>query len=382
MSNSQAHKGKIIFCDNTLWGLINFRGYVISHLLSSGYKIVVVAPQDRKSAMKVEIPEGLKYIPIELDRGGRNPFGDLAFMYKLLRIYRSEKPDYIFHYTIKPNIYGTFAASLLKIPSTAMIAGLGFVFFNKGFSNLVAKKLYSIAMRLCDKVFVLNEDNYQTLLNERIVCKEKMCLLRGGEGVVLNDFPVASNRSAEVCFLMVARVLYEKGYEYFVNAAREIKKEYKNARFQLLGSVDPSYPRSVPQEQIDRDVESGCIDYLGFTEDVISVMGKKGTVVVIPSFYGEGLNRSLMEACALGKPIITTDIPGCREAVENGKNGYLVLPKNLESLLDAIRRYMELDESEKEAMAEASREKAEIYFTHHHVLKEYENVLNTYMVQK
>lgn len=177
--------GKILFCDNSLYDLLNFRGDVIENYLLDGYEIVLVAPQ---TSMLTNKPTGLKYIPVQLNRSGMNPFHDLKYMWNLIKIYRKEHPDYIFHYTIKPNIYGSLAAKLCGIPSTAMIAGLGYVFDNKGIGCAVARKLYRFALKFSHKVMVLNSYNRDLVIEKKIATPEQVILLPGGEGINLDRF--------------------------------------------------------------------------------------------------------------------------------------------------------------------------------------------------
>ena len=152
-------KGKILFCDNTLWGLVNFRSYIFTHLMREGYKVVLVAPQDENTVMKAEVPEGVEYRPVRINRCGRNPLDDGRYFLALYHIYQEERPDFVFHYTIKPNVYGTFVAKLLGIPCANMMAGLGYAFQGKRFMHRSILVLYRLAMRQADKVLCLNEEN-------------------------------------------------------------------------------------------------------------------------------------------------------------------------------------------------------------------------------
>jgi len=176
---------KIIFSDNSLRELINFREDVILDYANSGNQVVLIAPINRDYSPE---NQNIKIIPIEINRSGMNPFSDLKYLTQLLKIYRKEKPDYIFHYTIKPNIYGSIAAKIAGIPSTAMIAGLGYVFTNKGIGSRIARMLYRFAMRFPEKVLVLNDYNREVLISRKIVAPEKIILLKGGEGVNLSKF--------------------------------------------------------------------------------------------------------------------------------------------------------------------------------------------------
>lgn len=366
---------KILFCDNVLWGLVNFRGSVIRHFVQQGDEVVLVAPQDDESIMKVDIPEGVRYIPVRLNRCSRNPFTDLIYCAHLYRIYRKEHPDYIFHYTIKPNVYGSIAARLAGINCTGMVAGLGYGLLGDGMLSRLLAVMYRYAFKYVSSIFVLNKFNYQYLLDHKFCTSAQLRLFKGGEGVDLSAYPYVREESGSpVVFLMVGRVLYDKGYREYVQAAKIVKQQYPDVRCQLLGMLDETYPAHVDEEELKRDVEEETIEYLASTNDVMQYLGRSGVVVVLPSYF-EGLSRSLMEACAVGRPIIATDIPGCRETVDEGKNGFLVKVKDSSSLAEGMLRYLSLSDAEKQAFSRHSRKKAEETFDVRQVIKEYEKDL-------
>lgn len=366
---------KILFCDNVLWGLVNFRGSVIRHFVQQGDEVVLVAPQDDESIMKVDIPEGVRYIPVRLNRCSRNPFTDLIYCAHLYRIYRKEHPDYIFHYTIKPNVYGSIAARLAGINCTGMVAGLGYGLLGDGMLSRLLAVMYRYAFKYVSSIFVLNKFNYQYLLDHKFCTSAQLRLFKGGEGVDLSAYPYVREESGSpVVFLMVGRVLYDKGYREYVQAAKIVKQQYPDVRCQLLGMLDETYPAHVDEEELKRDAEEGTIEYLASTNDVMQYLGRSGVVVVLPSYF-EGLSRSLMEACAVGRPIIATDIPGCRETVDEGKNGFLVKVKDSSSLAEGMLRYLSLSDAEKQAFSRHSRKKAEETFDVRQVIKEYEKDL-------
>ncbi len=369
-------KKKILFCDNTLWGLVNFRGAVIRHLVSKGFEIVLVAPQDETTFMKTVIPEGVRYIPVHMNRCSQNPFHDLKYFFTLYKIYRDEAPNYIFHYTIKPNIYGSFAASLLRIPNTDIITGLGHALVGDSIKNRIAAALYASGLRCANSVLVLNQFIADYVKERRICRSRKVILLKGGEGVCLDRFPMTDHASENTIFLMVGRLLKDKGYNEYVQAAREVLRRGWKARFQILGPLDCSYPKHITQEELDRDISDGIIEYLGVTDHVQQYLQQKGVVIVLPSYH-EGLNRSLMEACSSGCPIITSDIPGCRETVTEGENGFLVPPRNVELLAEAMIRYLKLTPEEKNSFSLSSRKKAEKVFDMRLVIDEYLEILKS-----
>lgn len=332
--------------------------------------------------MSLSIPEGVRHIDIQMQRTGLNPINDLKYLYSLRSIYKKERPDYIFHMTIKPNIYGTIAANSLGIKSTAMIAGLGTAFSGNICLKSLIKILYRYALSNAHKVFVLNEDNAKRLVDQKIVRIEQVVHLKGGEGVNLRKFEYIENHTAPVTFLMVARMLYDKGYREAVEAVKIVQQKYPGTKLELLGPIDDTSLNAVSRQQIENDENKGWITYLGCTNNPSAIMSRPGILLLLLSSYHEGLNRSLMEGCALGKPIITSDIPGCRETVIDGKNGFLVPPKNAEALASAMLRYLSLNQQQRKIMSENSRLLAEQRFDIEYVIKEYDKIIGTTSVSK
>lgn len=366
---------KIIFCDNTLWGLINFRGDVIRHLVDEGHDVVLVAPEKEDKQMRTSIPQGVRYIHVGMGRTSMNPLKDLRYFWRMYKIFKRERPDFVFTYTIKPNIYGSIAAKLNHCRTTALLSGLGYIFINDSLMTRLARGLYRFGLRFTDHLLVLNEENLNVVRKRRMCKMQKVIMLRGGEGVDVNKFQKQENASHNTTFLYIGRILWDKGYEELSQAAAIVKERYPEVKVELLGAMDPSYPKSVPENRVKSDEAKGIVKYIGFTSNMQEVYRRKGIVVVLPS-YGEGMNRTLMEACATGKPIITTDISGCREAVDNGKNGYLVPPRDAQALADAMLKYLSLSDDDKTRFCKASREKAEKVFDMKHVINVYNRILS------
>ena len=366
---------KVLFCNNLLSGLLDFRGNVIRHFLDKGLEVVVVyiAANDTEALKK--LPEGVKHYAVQVSRTSRNPLNDLRFMRELMKIMRRERPDYVFNYTIKPNIYGALAAWLNRIPCTDMMAGLGYAFTNNSLSSKIARALYRFALRHCRHLLLLNEANVETVKRMRICKAEKIILLRGGEGVDLAHYAFSDNTSDDTVFLFIARLIEEKGYGDFVKAAEKVKQSFPQARFQVIGSYDLGYPKAIGKAQVERDVAAGTIEYLGVTSDMRAYYSRPGYVICIPSYYSEGLNRSLMEGCATGNPIITTDHPGCRETVEDGLNGYLVPVRQPDQLALAMRKYLLCSADEKAEMSRNSRRLAEKRFGVAEVIRVYDEII-------
>lgn len=368
---------RIIFSDNGMKMLLNFRGPIIRHFVEQGAEVLLVYPRCTHDVeLEANIPRGCRTIWVDINPTGNNPLEDLKYTGRLYKIYKQEQPDIVFHYTIKPNIYGTLAAWFAGVPKRiSMVTGLGYAFSGNGMTKRIARLLYKLGLRLSTRVITLNASN-RNLLVEKGYVKDTNCLLfKCGEGVDLKQFPYKENKFDTVHFLMVARVLYDKGYAEFVEAAKIVKQLYPSISFELLGPIDDKSPMRVSREVIESDVASGAIDYLGVTNDVPSVVGRNGVVVVLVSSYHEGLNRSLMEACAMGRPVITSNIPGCQELIGANKNGFLVPPKDAQALADAMCKFIKLSESDKQIMAYASYEHAKHTFDIKLVIDAYDRML-------
>lgn len=368
---------KILFNNNNTFGLTNFRIDIIRHFLEKGHEVVLVCPVRKVDNLK-KFPAEAKLIPIDANRASTSITDNFSYFRQLYKIFKEERPDYIFNYTIKPNIYGAIAAKLLGIPNTCMLAGLGYAFSHNDFSSQVARGLYRISMKCTQHIMVLNESNYNTLLEKRLCSKDKIIWLKGGEGVNIDNFPFYDNDDETITFMFIARMIAEKGYRIFVEAAKAVKPQYSHVRFHAIGTFadgSPDADSNITREEVDRDVENGYIEYLGTFSNMLEVYSRPGTVITIPSYYSEGLNRSLMEACSCGKPIITTNIFGCKETVEDGVNGFLVEPKNVQSLVDAITRYIELSKEQKRQMSLESRKFAQSRFDVNNVIAVYDDII-------
>lgn len=370
---------KIFFCDNRLGGLLGFRVDVVRHFVNQGHEVTLVAPKAVTSWDKVGLHDfkGYKLHEIDVDANGMNVFHEIKLFFQYLKLYIKERPDIVFNYTIKPNVYSSIAARICGCRVVCMLPGLGYIFDESGFRKKLLVGMCKFGVNRAERVLVLNQMNYDKLINEKIVDPSKLILLKGGEGVNLNYYTAGkADYSEGVTFLMVSRLLNAKGYGEFVSAARILSRSETAARFEILGPLAFDSPMGVRQDVFESDVESGTFRYLGVSNDVPSIVGRKDVVVVIPSWYKEGMNRSLMEACALGRPVITTDNPGCRELVVDSENGYIVPIKDADALADAMKRFLELPEDKKIKMAQRSREYIKERFDVEDVLSVYDAILN------
>lgn len=366
---------KILFNNNNLSGLVVFRIDIINHFISEGHDVVLVSPKGKDEDTK-KIPEQARFIPINVNRTSTGIAENINYLKQLNTVLKVEKPDYMFNFTIKPNVYGSIAAKLQGVPSSCMIAGLGYAFSHNDFKSKVAKALYRFSMKFTQYIMVLNESNYKTVIDKKISPENKVIWLRGGEGVNLNNYPFYDNTANDMRFVFIARLIPDKGYREFTQAAIAIKDKFADVQFQVIGPFDEGYPNAITKTEVERDVENGYIEYLGTFSNMLEVYSRPGSVITIPSYYSEGLNRSLMEACSCGKPIITTNIFGCKETVEEGVNGFLVEPKDVQSLVDAITRYIELSNEQKQQMSLESRKLAQERFNVNNVIAVYDNIIN------
>lgn len=365
---------KIAFVDNTLWGLLNFRGDVIKALYNDGNKITLIAPFDPNICLKKY--QGIEYISIKLSRKGKNPFQEIKYLFSLYKIYKENKFDLIFHYTIKPNIYGNIAAKLNRIDSISIIPGLGHLFIKENITTKIAERLYKFTLNFSKEVWFLNNDDKELFIKRKLVNEEKVKILPG-EGINLEKFyPIENNRKDnKIIFLMVARVLWEKGFKEYTEAAESLKKKYNNLEFQLLGMIDEDNPSGVKKEVIESYHKKEVINYLGTSNNVKKIIANCDCIV-LPSFYKEGVPRTLMEGASMEKPLIATNIQGCREVVEDNYNGYLCEPKNSQDLIAKIEKFILLSKEEREKLGKNGREKMKKEFDANIIIKKYKNRIN------
>ncbi len=360
---------KILFSGNTAWGMYNFRRFIFESFIQKGNQVIVVTPEDKKYQKELN-RIGCQCISIPINAKGKNPLYDFLTYLKYYKILKKEKPDFCFFYTIKPNIYGSMAAGKLNIPFIPITTGLGYTFLHKNIISKIAKILYKKAFKKANEVWFLNNEDVQSFQQEKIVMGKKLFLLHG-EGIPTEHFeyqPFTEN--TESIFLLSARMLWDKGVKEFVEAARIIKQKYPSTKFQLLGFVDNKNPKTIPLKQIQAWEKEGYVEYLGSTNDVRPYI-YKSTCIVLPSYYREGIPFSLLEGAACGKPLITTDNIGCRDVVENGKNGFLCRIKDPYDLASCMERIINMPIDKLNEMGLYGRKKVEQEYDIHLVIEEY-----------
>ena len=370
-------KKKILIVLNTAWNLVNFRAGLIRALVDAGYEVVAVAPPDEYVPLVTQL--GCRYVSFPMDSQGTHPGRDLLLLIRLLRLLRKEKPAVFLGYTVKPNVYGSLAAHLLHIPVINNIAGLGVVFVSNGWLTRLVKGLYRFALSRSAKIFFQNDDDRRMFTDGGLVRTELTDRLPGS-GVDLERFKVQGERFMEkgggshLRFLLVARMLWDKGVGEYVDAARIIKESLPNIEFFLLGFLDVENPAAISRAQMDEWVAEGVVNYLGISNDVREQIADTDCVV-LPSYYREGTPRTLLEAAAMGRPIITTDSVGCREVVDDGVSGYLCKPRDAVDLAEKIVQMIRLSPEERQNMGMCGREKMERDFDERIVIGRYLQVI-------
>jgi glycosyltransferase involved in cell wall biosynthesis len=369
---------KIAIVLNTSWNVYNFRLGLINALREDGNEIFVIAPPDQYSNRLVDM--GFKFLPVRMDSRGVNPMKDFRLILELYKLYKKVGPDIILHYTVKPNIYGTLAAKAAGIPMINNVCGLGTVFLKKGLVSVVAKTLYRFAFRYPHKVFFQNHDDFQLFVREKLI-KSRIADTVPGSGIDLKKFQPDeySDSTASFTFLVISRLIYDKGIIEYIDAIRKLNALGINARFQILGAKDPVHKRGIPVEIVDSWIQEGLVEYLGTTDDVKSKVAL-ADCVVLPS-YREGLPRTLLEAASMGKPIITTNTAGCKHVVDDQENGFLCEVKSADDLAEKMLKMLQLSPEDRKLMGEKGRNKVLQQFDENIVINKYQEAIKKLVVR-
>ena len=372
-TSHEIDKMKIAIVINTTWNIYNFRLGLIKGLQKKGHEIIAIGPRDDYAQKLIE--EGCQFAHLPIEATGVNPLTDLLLIRSFYRLYKKVKPDVVLHYTIKPNIYGAVAARFLSIPSVNNVSGLGTVFLNNNLSSKIAQFLYRFAFKFPIKVFFQNEYDIDLFIKKKLV-KRGITGVLPGSGIDLKKFtPAVFSRNEPFKFLMVSRVIIDKGILEYIDAAKELRKSGLNAEFLLLGAKDPDHKRGIPLRDIDSWTDSGLIKYLGTTDDVKREI-RSADCIVLPS-YREGTPRTLLEAAACGKPLLASNVPGCNNVVIDGINGLLCEVKNAKDLAKKMDAIMQFDEVTLKKFGENSRMLVEEKFDEQIVVQKYLTVIDS-----
>lgn len=368
----------IVLSANSDWNIVNFRGGLIRALRTAGYEPVVIAPHDPSADRRMRELD-VERIPIRIDRSGLNPWADLQLVGEYKRLLRRIRPAAYLGYTIKPNVYGCFAAASLGIPAIPNISGLGTAFIRSGPLQQIVKALYRVGFRRAPRVFFQNDEDRELFVDRKIVRADQARVLPGS-GIDLDRFRPGPLPEGAPIFILIGRLLRDKGVVEFVEAARQLRTEMPDGRFQLLGPIDDGNRTSVSKAELQSWIAQGVIEYLGTTDDVRPFIAA-ASAVVLPS-YREGMPRSLLEAAAMGRPLIATDVPGCREIVEEGRNGLLCVVKDARSLAAAMRRFAGMSLEDRIAMGKAARRKVQEEFSEERVIRAYLDALAAIEIER
>jgi glycosyltransferase involved in cell wall biosynthesis len=359
--------------------LIHFRGDFIASLIENGFRVYAAAPK-QPDHIKEKL-ESIGAIPLEfkLNRTGLNPIKDIGSVLELRKLIKQNRIDLVFPYTVKPVIYSSFAANSCGVPVISLITGLGFAFTGLTRKARVLQwlnqNLYRSSIRRNRVVVFQNKDDLQLFMDNGILSAKNKTALVSGSGVNLNNykFRVNKKKSDNISFLLVARLIKEKGIALYIEAAQVLKKTYPNAEFHVIGSPDKS-PSAIDEEELKKLDDTGIIVYHGMQKNVPEHL-YKNDVFVLPTYYREGIPRSILEALSVGMPIITTNTPGCRETIKKDYNGILIEPRELQELIKAMEYFL-LNISKIEEMGINSRNYAEERFDVKIINKELINLIS------
>lgn len=353
-------KKKIALVANTAWYVQTFKMGHLKALRNAGYEVVAFATED-SNAEEIKA-QGFEFVPIKkLSRKGTNPLVDLLLVWELFRAYRKHKIDIALCFTIKPNIYGTYAAKLAGIKSICTVTGLGYVFYYDSFANSIGRFLYRIAYLMSDGFYLLNKYDYNLFFRRMVSPGEKSGVIYGS-GIDTAHFTPDFCKHLRlpdhkgITFIMIARLLIDKGTYEYAEAARIVKQQYPESTFILLGDFDPNSHEGVEKTDLETWVKEGIIVYKGYMKELRPEICQ-ADAVVLPS-WREGISRVLLEGLAMGKPCITTDAPGCNETVFHEETGLLCEVKNPRSLADACIRMIEMSPEQRQIMGENARKRA------------------------
>lgn len=347
--------------------IYNFRLELVERLIADGHQVVISSPYGERIEDLKEL--GCAYRPIEISRHGMNPVQELRLLKDYLCLLKQVRPDIVLTYTIKPNIYGGLAAALRGIPYVANITGLGTAVEKGGLVQWITVLLYRLAFVNVQRVFFQNEENRQFFASRRLAVKKHGML--PGSGVNLQRFvPLEYPEGEKTEFVFLSRIMKEKGADQYLNAAEAIREKYPDTVFHVCGFCEEDYEQRLKDLQ-----QRGIIVYHGMIRDVKAMLARTHCTVH-PTFYPEGISNVLLESCACGRPIITTDRSGCREVVEDGVNGFVVKQRDTGDLIEKIEKFLALSRQQRQAMGLAGRAKVEREFDRQMVVEAYLKEIN------
>ncbi|WP_158624923.1 glycosyltransferase family 4 protein [Gynurincola endophyticus] len=367
---------KIVFVANNAWSILNFRKEVILKFLELKAEVHVVSPYDDKVVQLIQL--GCQHHVVEFDNRSTNLVKDIRLYYQLKRLYQRIAPDFIFHYVAKPNIYGSLAAHRLNIPSIAVVTGLGYAFAQKNWLYRMISALYKTAFKFPEEIWFLNQDDADLFIRNGLVNK-KLVRVISGEGVDVDYFKANNlTKKTVFTFLMTGRLIKSKGVLLFAEAIERMQAQGYECKGVLVGTYDPTHPDTIQESFVQKWKNNDSFLYMGYQNDVRSIL-ETAHCFVFPSYYPEGVPRSLMEAASMKLPIITTLHTGCKEVVVQGRNGYLVRPQSVNDLVDAMKAIMQLTPEQLKEMGEAGREHMILHFDVQQTIQNYKRAIQAYL---
>jgi glycosyltransferase involved in cell wall biosynthesis len=395
--SSKGNQLVIAMFSNTAWSIYNFRLSLIRALQADGHTILVVVPPDEEYVEALQ-KIGCEVTTITMNSMGTNPLQDLVLLLRYFKYIHKAKPDLSILFTIKPVIYGAIASWVNRTPSISVITGLGTAFVVDNILRRIVETLYYLALRCSNRVFFLNNEDRNLFYSKGIIQDSKFITTIPGEGVDLSIFKrerkkviisdnsshmndsqgistkyFKSNLNDSFSFILVARMIRDKGIVEFVDAARLLRQQFPTVKFKLLGYIGVQNRSAFSQKEIDNWVAEGVIEYLGSTSDVRPFL-TNSNCVVLPS-YREGIPRTLLEAAAMSLPIVATNVPGCRDVVKDGVNGFLCAPYSAQDLADKLKLMLGLSAEQLAEMGRRGREKVEHEFDEKIVIKKYREAI-------
>ena len=367
-------KLKIIISAKSSWNLLNFRMGVIETLIKKGHEVIAVAPEDEYSKFLKDY--GCKFIPININSKGINPFYDILLMIQYLIIFLINRPDLYLGYTIKPNIYGSLAGRILNISIINNIAGLGIVFSQNNWLKKLVENLYRISLAGSYKVIFQNNEDMRYFIKNKICNPNKVTRVPGsGVNLTKYQFQPSLGHNKKFRFILIARLIWDKGVSEYIEAAKILRNEGFNCEFCILGFLEIQNPSSISLDTMEQWKADGVINYLGGSNNVAAEI-VLSDCVVLPSYYPEGVPRSLLEAGAIGRPIITTNTPGCKETIEDGVTGFFCNTRDPIDLAVKMKKMLSLTKYELNQMGYLARKKIEVQFDEVIVVNKYLELTN------
>jgi glycosyltransferase involved in cell wall biosynthesis len=359
---------RVAFTANSSWYLFNYYRNLFGAFRAAGYEVFAVTPRDGYEDSLRTL--GCTHVPLSIRPHSRNPWHELRTLAALFLAYRRLRPSAVFHFTIKCNLYGALAAQALSIPHVNNVPGLGSAFNAGGLFTRAISVVYRLAQRRCSRVFFQNPSDL-AYMEAHGLMSPGQALLLPGSGVNLDLFaPEPKPRGVSFVFVFAGRLLREKGLSYLAEALRGLRREGVAARGLVFGFLDEGNPKFLRREELAEWEAEGLIEYRGPVSDVKEAW-RLADCVILPTYYREGVPKSLLEAMAMGKPVLATDIPGCRQCVIDGDNGLLCAPRDAEALARAMRALVAMDEEALRRMGRRGREIVEERFGEDRVIAEY-----------